>query len=97
MGLEATLLVCWVLSVIITLLTWIGVRQTECSLVIKDRLIARVAAPVPKQSPNSCLGQPSPHLARTGQYSQEMLMERESIFVGIDIAKAGMDISVCPV
>ena len=27
---------------------WIGVRQTECSLVMEDRSIARVAAPVPE-------------------------------------------------
>ena len=47
-------------------------------------------------SPNSCLGRPSPHLARTGQYSQEMLMERKETYVGIDVAKAGMDIAVRP-
>ena len=41
-------LVSWFWRVIITLLTWIGVRQTECSLVIRDRCIVRVAAPVPK-------------------------------------------------
>ena len=47
-------------------------------------------------SPNSCLGQPSPHLARTGQYSQEMLMEQQATYVGIDVAKASLDIAVCP-
>ena len=47
-------------------------------------------------SPNSCLGRSSPHLARTGQYSQEMLMERKETYVGIDVAKAGMDIAVRP-
>ena len=26
---------------------WIGVWQTECTLVMEDRCIARVAAPVP--------------------------------------------------
>ena len=100
------LLVSWFWRVIITLLTWTGVRQTECSLVFRDRSILRVAAPL-SPTPQiglsvglvqhtSCLGQPSPNLARMGQYSQEMLMEQESIFVGIDVAEVGMDVAVRP-
>ena len=44
MGLEATLLVSWFWRVKIPSLTCIGVRQTGGSLVMEDRLIARVAA-----------------------------------------------------
>ena len=65
-------------------------RQTDKLLVIviKDRCSARVAAPPPKQSPNSCLGQSSPHRARKGQYfTQEVWMEQEAVYVGIDVAK----------
>ena len=70
-------------------------RQTECSLVIKDRSIARVAALIPEE-PERLPGLTKPVSARQGQYSQEMLMERQKNYVGIDVAKAGMDIAVCP-
>ena len=70
-------------------------RQTECSLVIKDRSIARVATLIPEE-PERLPGLTKPVSARQGQYSQEMLMERQKNYVGIDVAKAGMDIAVCP-
>ena len=38
-------LVCWFWVVIMTSLRWIGVRQTDVSLVIEDRPTARVTAP----------------------------------------------------
>ena len=42
-----------------------GVRQTDPPWVVEDRCQAWVAAPLSEQSPNSCLGYPSPHLAWT--------------------------------
>ena len=52
---------------------------------------------IPKQSPNSCLGQTSPHRARKGQYfTQEAWMEQEAVYVGIDVAKAQVDVAVRP-
>ena len=52
---------------------------------------------IPKQSPNSCLGQTSPHRARKGQYfTQEEWMEQEAVYVGIDVAKAQVDVAVRP-
>ena len=52
---------------------------------------------IPKQSPNSCLGQTSPHRARKGQYfTQEVRMEQEAVYVGIDVAKAQVDVAVRP-
>ena len=44
-----------------------GVRQTDPPWVVEDRCQAWVAAPLSEQSPNGCLGYPSPHLARTGR------------------------------
>ena len=44
------LFVSWFCCVTITSLTWTGVRQTECSLVMEDRSIARVAAPTPERA-----------------------------------------------
>ena len=60
-------LVSWFWCVTITSVRRIGVRQTDDAQVMEDRKGAGVAVPIPKQSPNSCLGQQSPHLARTGQ------------------------------
>ena len=93
-----TLVCCWWFP-IVTSQRWSGVRQTDKLLVIviKDRCSARVAAPPPKQSPNSCLGQSSPHRARKGQYfTQEVWMEQEAVYVGIDVAKAQVDVAVRP-
>ena len=42
-------------------------RQTECSLVIKDRSIARVAALIPEE-PERLPGLTKPVSARQGQY-----------------------------
>ena len=46
----AMLLVSWYWYGTITSFRRIGVRQTDCSLVREDRLIARVAAPTPKRA-----------------------------------------------
>ena len=46
----AMLLVSWCWYGTIISLRQIGVRQTDCSLVIEDRLIAMVAAPTPKRA-----------------------------------------------
>ena len=46
----ASALVSWCWWVTITSLTWTGVRQTECSLVMEGRSIARVAAPTPEKA-----------------------------------------------
>ena len=45
----------------------VGVRQTGVPQVIGDRTGAGVAASLPNQSPNGCVGQHSPHLAMMGQ------------------------------
>ena len=42
---------------------------------------------LPQQSPNGCLDQLSPYLARPGQYFGEVNMKEELTYVGIDIAK----------
>ena len=60
-------LVSWFWCVTITSVRRTGVRQTDDAQVLEDRKGAGVAAPLPNQSPNSCLGQQNPHLARTGQ------------------------------
>ncbi len=48
MAQEGMLLVSWHCCVTITSPTRKGVRQTECSLVLEGRSIARVAAPIPE-------------------------------------------------
>ena len=48
-----------------------GARQTETPVVLKDRGAARVVVPRVSKSPNSCLGQQSPHLARKGHLEGE--------------------------
>ena len=45
---QLMLLVSWHCCVTITSPTRKGVRQTECSLVLEGRSIARVAAPIPE-------------------------------------------------
>ena len=45
----------------------IGVRQTGSSLVMQGRLNREGRRTHLEESPNGCLRQPSPHLARTGQ------------------------------
>ena len=70
-------------------------RQTECFLVIEDRSTARVVALIPEE-PERLPGLIKPVSARQGQYSQEMLMEPQETYVGIDVSKAGMDIAVRP-
>ena len=62
----------------------IGVRQTDFTQVMEDRTGAGVAASLPKQSPNGCLRQQSPHLARIGQQFAGGIMEQKAIYVGMD-------------
>ena len=67
-------------------------RQTGFSLVMEDRQKARVAAPIPNRA--------RANQARISQgrasNSQEVLVEQESIYVGIDVAKAQVDVAVRP-
>ena len=70
----------------------IGVRQTDFTQVMEDRTGSGVATSLPNQSPNGCLGQQSPHLARMGQQSPHLarmgqqfaggVMEQKAIYVG---------------
>ena len=76
-------------------------RQTDGSLVIRDRFIARVAAPFPNRARTVARanqarilqGRASIH--RSCSWNGKLLMERQN-YVGIDVAKAGMDIAVRP-
>ena len=73
-----------------------GVRQTGVTQVMEDRTGAGVAPSPPNQSPNGCLGQQSPHLARMGQQFSGGVMEQKAIYVGMDVAKAQVDVAVRP-
>ena len=76
------------------------VRQTDQVLVIKDRCSARVAAPVPKEPEQL----PGPNRARIVQEraSTPLRLHRRQawgqagIYVGIDVAKAKVDVAVRP-
>ena len=69
-------------------------RQTECSLVIKDRSIARVAALIPEE-PERLPWLPSPYLQGRANM-KEANMSQESIYVGIDVSKEQVDVAVRP-
>jgi transposase len=68
-----------------------------------DRSVARVVPSLLPKSSNSCLGYPSPHLlqgrARLEQIQsmkEDCLLEVSLIFVGIDVCKAQLDVSIRP-
>ena len=71
-------------------------RQTDFTQVMEDRTGAGVAASLSNQSPNGCLGQQSPHLARMGQQFAGGVTEQKAIYVGMDVAKAQVDVAVRP-
>ena len=69
----------------------------------KGRSVARVVPSLLPKSANSCLGYPSPHLlqgrARLEQIQsmkEDCLLEVSHIFVGIDVSKAQLDVSIRP-
>ena len=90
------LLVSWFGCVTITSLRWIGVRQTGFSLVMEDRQKARVAAPLPNRARTVAWANGARILQGRASNSQEVLMEQEAIYVGIDVAKAQVDVAVRP-
>ena len=74
----------------------IGVRQTGGSLVMEGRLIARVAAPTPKRARTVAWANQARILQGRANNSQEVLMDQETTYVGIDVAKAQLDVAVRP-
>ena len=70
-------------------------RQTGVDWVAIDLTIARVAAFIP-QNPNGCLGLTSPHLASEGPNLMQVSMDQKLNYVGIDVAKARVDVAVRP-
>ena len=77
-------------------LGWIRVRQTDVSLVMEDRSKARVAAPLPNRA-RTVAWATKPASRKDGPVnSQEVLMEKEATYVGIDVAKAQVDVAVRP-
>ena len=75
---------------------WIGVRQTAASQVIEGRRKARVAAPLPNRARTVAWANQARILQGRASNSQEVLMEQEGIYVGIDVAKAQVDVAVRP-
>ena len=71
-------------------------RQTDDAQVMEDRKGARVAAPLPNQSPNSAWASRARILQGRASNSQEVLMGQEATYVGIDVAKAQVDVAVRP-
>ncbi len=69
-----------------------------------DRAVARVVPSLLPKSSNSCLGYPSPHLTQgratleltTIIIKEDCLLEVSPIFVGIDVSKAQLDVSIRP-
>ena len=89
-------LVSWFWCVRITSLRWIGVRQTDAFLVKEDRWIARVAAPLPNRARTVAWANRARILQGRASNSQEVFMEQEATYVGIDVAKAQVDVAVRP-
>ena len=90
------LLVSWFWCVTITSLRWIGARQTATSQVIEDRHEARVAAPLPNRARTVAWANRARILQGRASNSQEVLMEQEETYVGIDVAKAQVDVAIRP-
>ena len=57
---------------------------------------ARVAAPIPHRARTVAWANRARILQRRARNSQEVLMEQEAIYVGIDVAKAQVDVAVRP-
>ena len=75
---------------------WIGVRQTGCSLVMEGREKARVAAPLPSRARTVAWANRARILQERASNSQEVLIEQKAIYVGIDVAKAQVDVALRP-
>ena len=71
-------------------------RQTGFSLVMEDRQKARVAAPLPNRARTVAWANGARILQGRANNSQEVLMEQEAIYVGIDVAKAQLDVAIRP-
>ena len=71
-------------------------RQTDPPLVVKDRCQAWVAAPSPSRARTVAWVNQARILQGRANSRQEVFMEQESIFVGIDVAKAQLDVAVRP-
>ena len=71
-------------------------RQTDAFLVKEDRWIARVAAPLPNRARTVAWANRARILQGRASNSQEVFMEQESTYVGIDVAKAQVDVAVRP-
>ena len=63
---------------------------------MEDRLIARVAAPTPKRARTVAWANQARILQGRANNSQEVLMDQETTYVGIDVAKAQLDVAVRP-
>ena len=74
-------------------------RQTDDAHVMEDRKGAGVAAPTtpPRVDPEQLPGPIEPASRKDGPtLTQEVLMEGEPRFVGIDVSKAQVDVAVPP-
>ena len=71
-------------------------RQTDAFLVKEDRWIARVAAPLPNRARTVAWANRARILQGRASNSQEVFMEQEATYVGIDVAKAQVDVAVRP-
>ena len=71
-------------------------RQTGFSLVMEDRQKARVAAPIANRARTVAWANGARIVQGRASNSQEVLMEQEPIYVGIDVAKAQVDVAVRP-
>ena len=70
-------------------------RQTGIDWVTKA--VPRRGSPHPcRQNLKGCLGPLSPHLASEGPIPRKVSMERGPTFVGINVAKAQVDVAVRP-
>ena len=74
----------------------IGVRQTVGSLAIEGRLIARVAASTPERARTVAWANRARIVQGRASNSQEEFMEQEVTYVGVDVAKAQLDVAVRP-
>ena len=71
-------------------------RQTDAFLVQEDRWIARVAALLPNRARTVAWANRARILQGRASNSQEVFMEQEATYVGIDVAKAQVDVAVRP-
>ena len=71
------------------------VRQTDWTLVVGDRRKARVAALIPKD-PERLPGPNKPVSRKVGTELEEVTMDQQLKYVGIDVAKERMDVAVRP-